>query len=390
MLYLTNYNDTIMKGFFFIILSIFTISFYSCKTVPKQTVYSTEETQIFDYLEKIRKNDDVDQFANDFSTLYQKKIIEYQEDNFLPPTLSLGDKYLQKAERLKIPLSWYKNIISNESALKIISTPWDPSQLISECQNNAAQQFYNQGLEYLNYNNRTYALKALAEFNKVEKVRPGFKDVKQKITEAQRLSIYNIIVNPVNYYNNTYNYWGFQNDYLQDKMVRDLNFASFKNARFFTDWEATSRRIQVDKVVDLNMVTFYMGPVSTETKSYQRSAQIQVGNTQSIPSKPVYQSVTATITITTRIMRSNAALECRIYDRSNASNIFLDRFPGNYTWQNQTAKFIGDKRALNQEDLRILNNSQFNSYPTRNEVAEKLINDCYFLLLSRIKTAVQF
>ena len=105
-------------------------------------------------------------------------------------------------------------------------------------------------------------------------------------------------------------------------MVRDLNLSSYRIARFFTDWEATSRRIQIDKFVEINLVTFYMGPVSSETKSYQRSTQVQVGSTQSIPSKPVYQTVTATITITSRTMRSNAALECRIYNRINSSNIF--------------------------------------------------------------------
>lgn len=43
----------------------------------------------------------------------------------------------------------------------------------------------------------------------------------------------------------------------------------------------------------------------------------------------------------------------------------------NYTWQFQTAKFIGEKRALLKEDLNIQNNSQFYNYPTMNEVALK-------------------
>ena len=364
--------------------------FFSCKTVPKKNVYSSEEMQVSEYLAALRKNIHTDDIDEKLVTLYEKKILEYQteNDNFL--NLSVGDKYMAKAERLKLPLNWYNDIITNKAALKILPHPWDPSSLISNYKNNAASEFYKQGLEYLNYNNRAYANKALIEFTKADKIIPGFMDVKQKISEAQKLSIYNVVVKPVNYNNNSFNYWGFQNDFVQDKMVRDLNFSSYRNARFFTDWEATSRRIQIDKIVEINLVTFYMGPVSSETKSYQRNTQVQVGSTKSIPSKPVYQSVTATITITSRTMRSNAALECRIYDRINSSNIFFDRFPGNYTWQNQTAKFVGDKRALTQEDLRMLNNSQSQNYPSRNDVATKLINDCYFLLISRIKTGVQF
>ena len=376
----------ILLPFVFIFLSFF----WSCKTIPKQNVYTTEESQIFEYLQTLRKDGNPDEIAENFRLLYDKKILDYQEENDFNSNLSLGDNYIAKADRLKIPLTWYNDIISNKSALNIIQHPWDPSQLINNYKNKAALEFYKQGSEYLTYNNRAYAVKALAEFNKVEKVIPGFLDVKQKISEAQKLSIYNIIVKPVNYNNNSFNYWGFQNDYLQEKMVRDLNFSSFKNARFYTDWEATSRRIQIDKIVEINMITFYMGPVSTETKSYQRNAQIQVGSTQSIPSKPVYQTVNATITITSRIMRSNAALECRIYDRINSSNIFFDRFPGTYTWQNQTARYTGDKRALTQDDLQLLNTSQIQNYPTRNDVATKLINDCYFLLISRIRTGVQF
>ena len=379
-----------MKRLSFLIFFCSIFSFFSCKTVPKKIVYSSEEMQVSEYLAALRKNIHSDDIDGKLVTLYEKKILEYQTENNNFLNLSVGDKFMAKAERLKLPLNWYNDIITNKAALKIIPYPWDPSSLISTYKNNAASEFYKQGLEYLNYNNRAYANKALIEFTKADKIIPGFMDVKQKISEAQKLSIYNVVVKPVNYNNNTFNYWGFQNDFVQEKMVRDLNFSSYRNARFFTDWEATSRRIQIDKIVEINLVTFYMGPVSSETKSYQRNTQVQVGSTKSIPSKPVYQTVTATITITSRTIRSNAALECRIYDRINLSNIFFDRFPGNYTWQNQTAKFVGDKRALTQEDLRMLNNSQSQNYPSRNDVATKLINDCYFLLISRIKTGVQF
>jgi hypothetical protein len=364
----------------------------SCKTSQKSNVpISDPDREIFGLITKLRQSPTDQASADLLSELYSQRIDYYRnsQKNF-PDQLSMGDRYMQSAKNLEQPMKMYNEIRSTPAALRAVPYPWDPSNEIQQAKNMAAREYYNQGLNYLAYNNRTYSQKAYEQFQKADKAIPGYMDVKQKMNEAQRLSVLNVVVKPVNYYNNSFSYWGFQNDFLQTQMVRDLNFSSFRNTRFYTDWEATAQRIQIDKIVDLRFVSLNVSPVSSRTDTYQRSAEVQVGTTNSIPSKPVYQTVYATIYITTRSMYNNAALECRIYDRVNGANMFFDRFPGSYNWTTKTATFKGDRRALTSEDLYILNNSSLSTSPNRTEIANKLINECYNSLINRIRSAVQF
>jgi hypothetical protein len=86
----------------------------------------------------------------------------------------------------------------------------------------------------------------------------------------------------------------------------------------------------------------------------------------------------------------HAALECRIYDWVTGTNMFFDRFPGRYTWRVQTATYKGDRRALTEDDLRLIANSGSTSVPSRNEIASRLLNDCYGQLLNSIRSGVRF
>jgi hypothetical protein len=146
----------------------------------------------------------------------------------------------------------------------------------------------------------------------------------------------------------------------------------------------------MDKVVDLNIVNMFIGQSNTQRNTLQRSAQVQTGTTKSIPAQPVYQTVYATVYVTTTRMESNASLECRIYDWVSGANLFFDRFPGRYTWLYQTATFKGDRRALTSEDLRLISNNPNTMAPSRNDIASRLINDCYGQLLNSIKNGVRF
>ena len=302
---------------------------------------------------------------------------------------SAADRYLGKSNEWESVKRVHDMIRSNPAALEAVPYPYDPANEIRMYRDYAAKEYYDQGMNYLQYKNRVYAEKAYQEFAKADKIVPGYMDVKQRMAEAQQMSMQNVVVRPVNYYNNPFSYWGFTNDFLQNRMVMDLNAFSGRNLRFYTEWEASSRRIQVDKVVDLQFRELFVGPVNTRTQTYTRTAQIDAATSGTL-TKPVTQTVTATLYETTRTMVNNAVLEMRITDRATGRTTFTDRYPGNYTWKSVTATYKGDKRALTQEDLRLINNSYSSSVPNRNETADRLVNDCYNLMISRIKSGVRF
>ena len=151
-------------------------------------------------------------------------------------------------------------------------------------------------------------------FVKANNAYPHYRDVEDRIREAREMATIKVVVKPVNYYNNSWNYWGFNNDYLQYAMVRDLNNASYSNVRFYTDREAEANFIRADRIVELNFNDLYIGSVYTDRYTIQRSKKIEIGQTRSVPPKPVYKTVTATVQVSRSILQSRASLDCRIYD----------------------------------------------------------------------------
>jgi hypothetical protein len=360
-------------------------------TEPVSARYTGEDKQVFDLIERLNKNPNDNEASKLLPDMYQQALDSKRQLNQeILSQMAPGDRYIEKAKQLEVLQQMYNSIKASPAASKVVPNPWNPYDAIQTNKNNAAKEYYSQGMNYLNYNNRAYAGKAYEMFENANRAVPGYLNVQQMMAEAKRLSTIYVIIRPVNYYNYNYSHWGFQNDFLQNQMVRDLNASSFRDTRFFTDWEARNQHVQMDKVVDLNIVDMFIGQSNTQNNTYHRSAQIQVGTTKSVPAKPVYETVSATVYVTTRLLESHAALECRIYDWVSGNNMFFDRFPGSYTWRVQTATYKGDRRALTSEDLRLISNSGTTSVPSRNEIASRLLNDCYGQLLNSIRNGVRF
>jgi hypothetical protein len=370
---------------------IFILIYYSCGTTSavKQN-YTFEDKQVFDLVDRLKKNPNDEEAQRLLPEAY-KAALEKREGLTDAKYYNLGggDRHIALANEWLVMQHMYEAILSTPAAKKALPNPWDPAYKIQEEYNHAADEYYEQGLTNLNYNTKEGAQKAYDYFSKANKAVPGYKDVKDMMAEAYDKSYIKVIVNPVNYYNNGYTFWGFQNDWLQQQMVRDLNFRAYHNVKFFNDWEARSQNIQPDKVVDLNFTRIYISQLFTQNYTINRSAQIETGQTKTNPPRPIYTTVTAIVYITRRYMQSNATLQCRIYDAYSNRNSFYDNFSNTYNWEIQTATYRGDNRALTAEDLRLINNG-FVSEPRREDIADKLLRDSYNMLLSRINSRVSF
>ncbi|MBO9562198.1 MAG: hypothetical protein J7621_05460 [Niastella sp.] len=353
--------------------------------------YTFEDKTVFDLIERLNKNSQDKQAADMLPAAYEaalekrKEIITANKNSG-----SLGDRWMEIAKEREVLLQMYQAIKASPAASQALPAIKDPSAAIASAKEKAATEYYNQGLSALNYNNRQYAQQAYDYFSKANNAVPGFKDVNNLLREAQEKGQIRVVVNPVRYDRYGFNYWGFSNDWLQQQMVRDLNARAFQHVRFFTDWEASGQHIRADRVVDLNFTSIFIGQLSSNNYTIQRSAQIQTGSTKSNPPKPVYTTVYATVYVSRRILQSNASLECRIYDWATGRNILYDNFPDNYVWQQERATYKGDQRALTPADRALINNRFDDRPPSRNQIADRLIRNCYNLLLNRIQSGVSF
>lgn len=378
-----------MKVLFSAIIVLLLVN--SCSTTSQLKKYYTyEDKTVFDLIERLKKNPNDKEATDQLPLAYKAAADKRKEITTVYKEGEPGERWLNILKEAEVMQQMYNQVKSNPAASKALPNPWDPAAAMLRAKQNAAKEFYDLGLQYMNYDNRQSATTAYNYLSKANGVIPGYQNVSTLMREAQERATIKVQVNPVQYYQYNWSYWGFQSDWLQDQMVRDLNAQSFRDVRFYTGWQASAQRIYADRIVDLNFTELYVAPVRIDRNTVRRSAQIQTGTTKSIPAKPVYETVYATVTITRRIMQNRATLECRIFDQVSGNNILYDRFPDNYVWQVETATYRGDARALTPEDLRMINNSGNQNPPSRNEVADRLIRSCYSLLLNRIRNGVQF
>ncbi len=370
----------------------FLFSMLGCgSSKPLSNRYTFEDKTVFELIEKLNKNPNDKQSAELLPEAYQAALDKRRETIITEKnTGSIGDRWMEIAKEREVTLQMYNAIKASPAASKVIPNPHDPSAGIQKAKERAAEEYYNQGLENLNYNNRQHAIQAYDLFVKADKAVPGYKDVKLLSQQALEIGTIKVVVKPVNYNRYGWDYWGFQNDWLQQQMVRDLNFGSYRDVRFFTDWEASSKQIRADRIVDLDFTQLFIGQVYRDNYTINRSKKIQTGSTKTQPPQPVYTTVYATVYVNRQYLESNATLECRIYDWATGRNILYDRFPDRYTWKVETATYRGDQRALEPSDWALINNRGNDYPPGRNQIAERLMRNSYNMLLNRIRSGVSF
>lgn len=375
------------------------ITVFACgkKLIPNSSkqFLSAEDEAVLELLMEIKKNPGDRDLLELLPATYQRAMDSRAamegyvlRDN--PP----GDRWVLWRRQLEASQSITDALLAIPQASAMIKEPVQFRDQISRARLSAADEYYQLGTELLKTEDRLDARRALDAFQKARREVPEYRDIANQIRRAELLATLYVVVNPVDYSGFGWNYWGYQNDYLQYQMLRDLNNRSYKMTRFLTEQEARGMRIRPERVVDMRFARLQVSNPYTERDTYQREKQIPVPN----PKRdslgrplPSVENITvrATITFTRRYINGDADLECRIYDINSGRNILYDHFPGRYSWVFETASFNGDQRALTDDDLRKLNN-RFEKYPTREEVGQKLINDAYSELVRRIEQGVNF
>jgi hypothetical protein len=254
---------------------------------------------------------------------------------------------------------------------------------------NAAETLYSRANAYLNTNNRNSAMQAYSLLRKANQIIPGYKDVNSLMHIANEKSILTIVINPVNYYAQSYNYWGLNNDYVQYQLTNDLRYqlGNSNNIKVYTDREAFNNNVYPDRVVDISWNELYMPMPTQQTFTRQVSKQIQTGQT---PDKqPIYTTVNATMYITRKTVQARGTLSCRITEPGTNRTLLYENYPGGYNWQEEFATFRGDRRALSNYDWALINNSNRND-PTRNNLFNEVLRQVYPQLINSIRNVTWY
>lgn len=288
--------------------------------------------------------------------------------------------------------SAYEGIMSSAYANKLVSPVSFNKELI-ESREAAANEYYKLGANYMKMPGRENAKMAYAYFKKCMSFSPGYKDAGVQMQIAFEKAIVNVVISPVqdnSYFSNNglgnYGY-NYSDEYYQRNIINDLNYNNIYAARFFTLNESRRMNIRPDWVVEFRLRNLDVPPPVNIYSSRTASKKIQIG-TDTI-GKPLYNTVYATINITTSSFTAKADMDMNITETDTRRSVSFRSFRETYKWEQQTATFSGDKRALSNADWTLISNSGLNS-PRKEEVLVELYKKIYPQVLSNIRQAVSW
>lgn len=366
----------------------------ACKTSKDYLSRADEDRTVFDVIKKLNKNSNDGDAVAAFPTLYQKAqerhlrtVNSYSSRQDISRWDKIGDAYNT--------LNKMYDAINNSSSASRLVAPVSYHHQFDSIKQLAAEDYYQLGLAYLNKQNRDDAKRAYNNFKKADNWVNGYKDIRAKKEEAYQSAIVNVQINPVqdnSYFFNTG--WGntgynYSNEYFQQTLVRELggNKSSRYPARFYTDWEARRDNVKPDWVVDLTLRNIDMP--NPGSYKYSRNAQAEVETGRDSSGRPIYRTVYATVNITKRSFTARAQMDVNISDVNTRRNISYNTVSDDYYWQEESASYTGDSRALNNNDWQLIGNSNYNP-PRKEEILNELYRKMYPQVKNKISYAVDW
>ncbi len=380
-----------MKRIFTLIILIASLN--ACKSNKNYLDRSDEDKALQDAVKKLNKSADDEKAREAIPILYKKisithleKIKSYQSSK----DLNKWDKIIKEYGALQ---NAYENIMESAPAFRLVSPVSYTSEILDSKQK-AAQNYYDAAMVLLNKPGRENARKSYGYFKKADKYEPGFKDAAVQMKNAYEKAIVNIVVNPVQDNSFFFNSgWGnagynYSNEYFQQTLVRDLRSNSERYAaNFYTDWEARRENIKPDWVIDLRLRNMDIPYPQRNSYSRNASAQVQIGTDTS--GRPVTRTVYATLQIIRASFQARADMEVLVKDLVTGKTIMNNTYRDDYRWQEETATYSGDSRALSANDWQMVNNNGYNT-PTKDEILQQLYSKIYPQVKNNVGYAVEW
>jgi hypothetical protein len=236
------------------------------------------------------------------------------------------------------------------------------------------------------YDKRSYQA-AYRELQLADRFKPCDRDITQKMNEAFEYAVTNVVILPVDN-NNGYQFSSYNNNYqsIDQQLLRELQFnGNNEFVKFFSDWDARSKEIRVDQIVDMRLLTVDIGRYHDDRTHRKVSKDVVIKETVYRPDSIVreYAKVYADIAITRRTMNSEAILQVNVRD-ANGNWLWNDNFTGRHNWSTEFATYTGDARALTDSDKQLVDRKQ-EQVPLEGEVLQCMMEEIRSNAVNRIK-----
>ncbi len=248
----------------------------------------------------------------------------------------------------------YEQIRQCPGCLRVVQNPKSYYAEIGPLKEKAAEESYTAGITALMKGTREDAKKAYFNFADAQAFVPGYKDVidyiGKALTEATLRVVLEQIPLPTRY--------NLSGGFFQDKVEEFLhsNYSEKNFVRFYTPAEAESEQLKdVDQILRIQFDDFSVGNTALKEKEETLTRDsVKVGEVKMEGKMvPVYNTVKAKLTTTRKEVLSNGLLSMVVVDAKTNGVLVHQKFNGEYLWSNSWARFNGDERALNDQQLSL-------------------------------------
>ena len=373
-----------MRKIFQLILILFALgSLLGCASGKKALKKGDYDKAVTQAINRLRSNDD---HKKALATL--KKGYRY--------AVEMHISNVNRAKASNDPLKWeavagnYQQInyladqiLRCPGCRDVVPNPVRYDSELSSAKQKAAEVRYDLGVEALKYKkNRDKAIEAHQHFLAVRDFVPRYKDVEEKLQEAIYYATLRVVVEPIPAPTRMYS---LKHEFFVNKINEYLHNANINDyVQFYTPEEAKAAKLEyVDHVIRMEFDQFNLGNVysSKDTREVSRdSVVIATKNGEDI-----YGTVKAKLTIHQKAITGTGLLDFKVLDNDRNKVITQEKFPSEYTWSIRWASFNGDERALNEEEIEMVNTVE-TSIPNPQWMFEEFTAPIYDQVISKISS----
>jgi len=367
---------------------VLSLLIFSACSSSKKMAASKPDKELFNAIKAIEKSNNAEA-RKDLPLLYQQAVQRHENEIAAYKMSEDPERWVKIIAELEALQNIYSAINASPATARLVSAQ-SYSAAIVDARETGAAEYYGKGVEFLQSDDRDDARMAYKAFQAVNMIYPNYKDVPMLMKKAKEKGTLDVVINMVESRGYMYPGGSFAADNFQRNLVRDLggNYGNGSTgARFYTDFEVRSRKINPDWAVDLNWANMYISPIRTNSYTRNVSKEIQTGKDTS--GKAIYQTVTATLHITQTNINAQGDMEYHITDLSDDESIEWNRVPGYLNSVIETATYTGDSRALSSYDWNMVNNRRY-SYMSEADIIDALYNEVYTQLRNRIEAVTRW
>ncbi len=368
---------------FYLLLIVFPIYFFSCKSASKSYQKGDYADAIELGVKKLQK-DPYDGETKDIIQSSYNYAVNERENKIRILSNSLDDDRFDKIYNEYLHLQdLYQTIHAYPEPARLIKTK-DYSGFVQTYRDKATEVHIERADVWMKEGTKTAYREAYNELNTALRYRPSDINLKKRRDSTYLEALTKVLVVPMQ--NGGYQYASSQQiQNFQNEILRTL--ASNMNnsfVKFYSEWEARNKDIRPDQILELNLSRIAIGQPYDNKNAREVTKEVVVKETVYKPDSVIkqYGTVRAKITTTQRTLVSEGDLLITIRDPKGGM-VWNDRFTGEHRWKTEFSTYTGDERALSDKDKSSISNEI--PSPGQEQIMQELFKQIQNDLSSRLR-----